>query len=130
MAIVKNVTLQNGRTITMELTEDWDEITFSENGNELEGEFKFKKDNDDLRRFQLTRMYSPIPRSGLGEHAIRFFLAETNNPSIWTHPDDGIPLGDQSHLTEKAPPFVKKMQKLGLIEPWYSMGEHLDYWEY
>lgn len=120
MTIDKTITLKNGVQITMHLTEEWDRISFSQNGNTLDGEFLFDDVYENQQSFLLKRLYSPInfKRLGLGEEVLRFFKSETSNAIIWTRENDGVTRDDGSHLTEKAPTFIRKMQKLGLIAEW------------
>lgn len=113
----QQITLTNGRIISLELSDDYCQITFRENGKPLQGEFCFKPDEFRDGRYQITRMYSPIKKNGLGEAALRFFIQETG-AKIWTWFPDGQEKDDQSHLTEDAPTFVLRMQGKGLIEPW------------
>ena len=116
--MVRQLTLSNGRQIEMRLSDEQDEITFYENNVQLDGDFKFEEDEEfNPGRYLLKRMYSPIPRQGIGQKALEFFI-EVTDGIIWTRPDNGQPRDDQSHLTDKAPAFVRKMQKLDLIEPW------------
>jgi len=53
MTINKTVKLKNGTSITMHLTEEWDRISFSQKGNELDGEFCFEDHNEDGSSFLL-----------------------------------------------------------------------------
>jgi hypothetical protein len=117
MIINKTVTLRNGVSITMHLTEEWDKISFSLCGNELDGEFLFDDIYENQKSFLLKRIYSPnkFKRLGLGEEALIFFKSETNNAIIWARENNGIVLDDGSHLTGNASNFVKKMQRIGLI---------------
>lgn len=113
----KNVKLTNGKLVEMRLTEEWNEITFYENGAKLSGEFEFIQGEFEDSMFLLARMYSPYPRTGLGEQALRFFINHTDG-TIWTRMQDGITRSDGSHLTGNAQSFVMKMQNLNLIEEW------------
>ena len=61
--MIKQTTLPNGQVIEMHLTEEWDEITFYENGVKLSGEFEFTQGEYDDSKFLLRRMYSPIKRT-------------------------------------------------------------------
>ena len=120
MTIDKKITLKNGVQITMHLTEEWDRISFSQNGKELDGEFLFDDVYENQQSFLLKKLYSPnsFIRLGLGEEVLKFFKAETGNAIIWTRENDGETRDDGSHLTDKAPTFIRKMQKLGLIAEW------------
>lgn len=120
MTIDKTIILKNGVGITMHLTEEWDRISFSQNGNELDGEFLFDDTDGNQQSFLLKRLYSPnnFKRLGLGEEVLKFFKSETSNPIIWTRENDGIVRDDGSHLTDNAPSFVKKMQRKKLIAAW------------
>jgi hypothetical protein len=120
MTIDKTIILKNGVQITMHLTEEWDRISFSQNGNTLDGEFLFDDVYENQQSFLLKRLYSPnnFKRMGLGEEVLRFFKSETSNAIIWTRENDGVTRDDGSHLTENAPCFVKKMQRKGLIAEW------------
>lgn len=120
MTIDKTLTLKNGEQITMHLTEEWDRISFSQNGKELDGEFLFDDVYGNQQSFLLKRLYSPnsFKRLGLGEEVLKFFKSENGNAIIWTRKNDGVVRDDGSHLTEKAPTFIRKMQKLGLIAEW------------
>ena len=120
MTIDKTITLKNGVQITMHLTEEWDRISFSQNGKELDGEFLFDDVYENQQSFLLKRLYSPnsFKRLGLGEEVLKFFKSETGNAIIWTRENDRETRDDGSHLTEKAPTFIRKMQKLGLIAEW------------
>ncbi len=109
--------IQGGRIITLVYDEFDSTITFKENDKEIGDEFRFIDENESFERFLLARMYSPIPRSGLGRSAIEFFIDMTG-ATIYTKPHDGIVREDGSHLTEDAPLFVDKMQNEGLIEEW------------
>lgn len=122
MTIEKTLVLKNGIEITMHLTEEWDRIFFSQNGNELDGEFLFDDIEENQQSFLLKRLYSPnnFKRLGLGEEVLKFFKSETNNAIIWTRENDGIVRDDGSHLTENGPTFIKKMQRLNLIADWDS----------
>lgn len=122
----KLVNIANGKTIEMRLSEEWDEITFYENRDKLSGEFQFIQGEFNESRFLLARMYSPYPRTGLGEQALRFFIEETDG-IIWTREPNGPKYHDGSYLTDWAPAFVMKMQKLGLIEEWDD-GMHDDHY--
>ncbi len=113
--MIRSVELSSGRNVKMHLAEDWSEITFTENGERLPGEFEFIQNEFDDNRFLLARTYSPIPRQGLGEAALRFFN-EVTDAVVWTRELDGVRRNDGSHLTGDAPVFVGKMQALGLIE--------------
>jgi hypothetical protein len=120
MTIDKTITLKNGVQITMHLTEEWDKISFCQNGKELDGEFLFDDVYENQQSFLLKKLYSPnsFKRLGLGEEVLKFFKSETGNAIIWTRENDGQTRDDGSHLTEKAPTFIRKMQKLGLIAEW------------
>lgn len=120
MTIDKTIILKNGISITMHLTEEWDRISFSQNGNELDGEFLFEDVDENQQSFLLKRLYSPnsFKRLGLGEEILKFFKSETGNATIWTRENDGEVRSDGSHLTGNAPTFIRKMQKLGLIAEW------------
>ena len=111
----KQVTMANGRQIEMQLSDEFDEITFWENGVQLDGEFEFEVDEFNDSQFLLKRMYSPIQNQGLGKEALEFFIEETCG-TIWTRSNDGQQRDDGSHLTGDAPTFVSCMQKRGLIE--------------
>ena len=104
----------------MHLAEEWDRISFSKNGKELDGEFLFDDVYENQQSFLLKRLYSPnsFKRLGLGEEVLKFFKSETGNAIIWTRENDSETRDDGSHLTEKAPRFIRKMQKLGLIAEW------------
>jgi len=101
----------------MHLAEEWDRISFSQNGKELDGEFLFDDVYENQQSFLLKRLYSPnsFKRLGLGKEVLKFFKSETGNAIIWTRENDGETRDDGSHLTENGPTFVRKMQKLGLI---------------
>lgn len=120
----ETVKLGSGRTIEMRISDDFDEITFWENGEQLDGEFHLEADEYNDAKFLLKRMYSPIKNQGLGKAALKFFI-EVTDGVIWTRQDDGQVRDDGSHLTEDAPTFVKAMQKHGLIEQW-DMGMYDD----
>lgn len=121
----KKITLEQGQTITLNLTEEWDIVTFYENGQKLDGEFCFHDQNEDGTSFLLKRMYSPnkYKRKGLGEEALKFFKEETGDAIIWTREIGDSDRNDGSHLTGNAPSFVMKMQKKGLIAQWDNGGE-------
>jgi hypothetical protein len=120
MTIDKTIILKKSVSITMHLTEEWDRISFSQNGNELDGEFLFDDVDENQQSFLLKRLYSPnnLKRLGLGEEVLKFFKSETNDAIIWTRENDGVVRDDGSHLTENAPCFIRKMQKKGLIAEW------------
>jgi hypothetical protein len=117
MTIDKTITLRNGVSISMHLTEEWDRISFSQNGQKLDGEFLFDDTHGNQSSFLLKRLCSPnaFMRLGLGEEVLEFFKSETNKALIWTRENDGITRDDGSHLTDNAPSFIGKMKKLGLI---------------
>jgi hypothetical protein len=120
MTIDKTIILKKSVSITMHLTEEWDRISFSQNGNELDGEFLFDDVDENQQSFLLKRLYNPnkFKRLGLGEEVLKFFKSETNDAIIWTRENDGVVRDDGSHLTENAPCFIRKMQKKGLIAEW------------
>ncbi len=128
MEFLKTVRLRNNETVTMKLTEEWDEITFWQGDRKLSGEFEFIVDDDDDYRFLLARMYAPFKHNGLGREALEFFIEETG-ATIWTREPFGPKYDDGSYLTEDAPAFVSKMQKLGLIEEWDYYDEEPEDWE-
>lgn len=115
--------ISGGRIITLVYDDDDDKhtITFRENGIRLGGsgefEFVFKDEDGYGDKFLLQRMYSPIPKSGLGEAALEYFK-DTTGKVIYTRPNDGMRRDDESHLTGDALKFVPRMQKLGYIENW------------
>jgi len=123
----KTVELKNGQAITMKLDEEFEKITFWDGDNELNGEFEFIASEYKHDVFLLSRMYTPIMRNGLGESALRFFKEETGDATIWTREPGGPQYSDGSYLTEHAPSFVMKMQKLGLIEEWFDPMENENY---
>lgn len=115
---VKTITLKNGQQVELRLSDEWNEITFyNTNGDKLHGEFEFIQNEFNDERFLLSRMFTPYPKQGIGEAALRFFIEETDSV-VWTRMNDGFVRDDGSHLTEDAPHFVGKMQDKGLIEKW------------
>jgi hypothetical protein len=116
MKINKTIILKNGSSVTMHLSEEWDKISFSQNGGKLKGEFLFEDKNENQSSFLLKRFYSPkkFIRLGLGEAVLRFFKSQTE-ATIWARESDGVTRNDCSHLTGEAPAFVEKMQSLELI---------------
>lgn len=108
--------INNKRVITIIYDEFDTSFSFKENGRKIGDEFRFIDEFEEGEKYLLARMYSPIPKSGLGQAALEFFI-DLTGAIIYTRPNDGITRDDGSHLTEDAPFFVGKMQKKGLIEP-------------
>lgn len=107
----------DGRIITL-VFDEWDyTIKFKENGKAIGDEFRFIDVFENEEKYLLARMFSPIPKVGLGREVLKFFI-EITGATIYTRQNDGIVRDDGSNLTGMAPIFVSKMQKEGLIEEW------------
>ncbi|UOQ75156.1 hypothetical protein [Hymenobacter cellulosilyticus] len=113
--------IRDGRIITL-VYDDWDySIRFKENNQYIGDEFRFideDVDEDGIgngESYLLARMYSPVPKSGLGREAVKFFIDMTG-ARIYARPNDGQTRDDGSHLTEDAPGFVERMRGEHLIQ--------------
>lgn len=113
--------IHDGRIITL-VYDDWDyTIGFKENNLSIGDEFKFIDEDIDEdgvgngESYLLARMYSPIPKAGLGREVLKFFIDMTG-ARIYARPHNGQTRDDGSHLTEDAPGFVIKMRAEGLIK--------------
>lgn len=117
----KDFQISGGRIITLRLQDDWSEISFWENGEQLGSSgdqvFNFIEHEVIDGKYLLARMYCPVKNEGLGREAILMFIEYTGG-TIYTRPPLTGELDDGSHLTEDAPGFVMRMQDEELIEQW------------
>lgn len=108
--------ITGGRIITLKLEDDFSQITFWENGEQLGNDMDFVfYDSETLNNsYLLARMYVPIKEVGLGRAALEFFK-EYTDADVFAREDDGQVREDGSHLTEDAPGFVAKMIDEGIL---------------
>lgn len=108
--------ISDGRIITLIYEDLDDSISFFEGDENLGNQFEFIDESGNEEKYLLARMFCPIPNSGLGREAIKFFIEmKGDDIEIYTRPNDGITRNDGSHLTGDAYGFVLKMQEEGLI---------------
>lgn len=102
-------------------------ITLDENDCKIEisdsegafGEINLIESDDGESHHIALLDFSRHKRKGIGTEALVFFK-EYFGTKLTATPNDGHEREDGSHLTGDGLPFVTKLQRLGIVEPFYD----------